>query len=143
MLDTAQWLRGNLSARNWDLLGALPLTYTAEAAPGRCLLVCHATPRSCWDNVCSATVPAATLRAAYGQVDAEVIVYGHWHEHHVLSLNGKLLVNVASVGLRKDGLAAFTVIEYADDRWIVQQHMVPYDARAEAQLMIKREVPQP
>jgi predicted phosphodiesterase len=141
--DTVEWLRANLSQPYWELLAALPLTETIEVAPGRTVLICHATPRSCWEPVCSPNTPADALRTAYGQLDADVVIYGHWHGSHVLSLDGKLLVNVASVGLRKDGLSAFSVIEYTDERWIIQQYQIPYDTKEEAKLMIRREVPQP
>lgn len=140
--DTARWLRDNLSAPHQELLGSLPLVESLEMAPGHRMLACHASPRSCWDNVCSTAVPTATLRAAYGHVDADVVVYGHWHSNHVIALDGKLLVNVASVGLRQDGMSAVTTLEFGDERWAIQQHMVPYDTKEEARLMIQREVPQ-
>jgi hypothetical protein len=55
--------------------------------------------------------------------------YGHYHGHHVISLDGKLLVNVVGVGIGDD-LAAFTLVDY-DDRWVVRQYQVPYDGREE------------
>jgi predicted phosphodiesterase len=143
MRDTVEWLRANLSQPYWSLLSSLPLAATIEVAPERKLLVCHATPRSCWEPVCSPNTPVASLRSAYGHLDADVVAYGHWHGNHVLSLDGKLLLNVASVGLRHDGLSAFTVVDYADEHWIIQQYQVPYDTKEEARLMIRREVPQP
>jgi len=141
--DMDEWLQSNLSRSYLSLLATLPLLATIELAPGRRMLACHATPRSCWDNVCSPYVPTTVLRQAYGGADAEMICYGHWHGHHLLMLDDKMLVNVSSVGLRKDGLSAFTLVEHIHDRWVVQQHQVPYDTKEEARLMVKREVPLP
>ncbi len=141
--ETARWLHERMSQQYWELLAALPLHQTIELDQGHKLLVCHATPSSPWNRVCAPTVRLADLRAAYGGVDAEVVAYGHWHEHHVLTLDSKLLVNVASVGLRKDGLSAFTLLEHTEGHWIVRQFQVPYDTGEEARLSVERDVPQP
>jgi len=140
---TVAWLRDRLSQPYWNLLASLPLTETVEVDSDQRLLVCHATPRSPWERVCSPHAPLADLRAAYGHADAAVVAYGHWHGHHVLPLDGKLLVNVASVGFRRDGLSALTIIEHVDSHWIVQQYTVPYDVAEEARLTRERGVPQP
>jgi predicted phosphodiesterase len=139
----AAWTRARLSPASLALLAALPLTATVEYAPGHRVVICHAAPDDPWARVCSPRAPLADLRRAYGALDAEVIVYGHWHGNHVLQLDGKLLVNVASVGLRSDGHSDFTLLEWAEGHWVVQQHRVPYDAAAEATLMAKRQVPVP
>src|SRR5579872_1254889 len=39
------WLEANLSVAGRELLNALPLSLTVEAAPGQRLYVCHASPR--------------------------------------------------------------------------------------------------
>jgi predicted phosphodiesterase len=137
------WFRERLSAAHWALLRALPLSAVVEPAPGRRLFVCHAAPTDTWANVCAADAPTAELRRAFGPVDAEVVAYGHYHAHHVLALDGKLLVNVASVGLRADGLAALTLVDFADGRWGVRQFQVAYDVAEEARLTAEHGVPQP
>ncbi len=86
------WLRRQLSHAHRDLLASLPLSATFEAAPGHRLLVCHANPATPWAREQGARTPAHALRQAYGQVDAQIIAYGHVHRHHVLPFEGKLLV---------------------------------------------------
>jgi calcineurin-like phosphoesterase family protein len=76
-----------------------------------------------WSRTCEPTTPTATLRRVYGDLDVEIVVHGHYHGHHVISLDGKLLINVAGVGIGND-LSAVTFLEY-DERWIVQQFQVP------------------
>lgn len=137
-----EWLHAHMSQPYWELLASLPLSKTFDIGSGRRVFVCHASPESPWAKICAPTVPLDTLRIAYGAVDADVVAYGHWHQHHTLWLDNQLLLNVASVGLRKDGLCAFTMLEYTD-RWIVRQHLVPYDVQEEQRLMRIRQAPWP
>ena len=74
---------------------------------------------------------AENLRAVYGSYGADLIAYGHYHRNHVLSVDGKLLVNVASVGLRTDGLGLYTTVEYAAGHVSVVQQSVSYDSAEE------------
>lgn len=141
--QTNDWLHTRLTPRHWTTLAALPLTATVEPASGHRLLVCHATPTDPWARVCASDNKPGTLHAAFGTTDAEVVAYGHYHAHHVLHFEGKLLVNVASVGLRKDGLSAFTLMDHTAGYWSVRQFQVPYDTAEEARLMRERRVPIP
>jgi predicted phosphodiesterase len=141
--ETVAWLHARIAQPYWDLLASLPLSLTVEAGPNRRLFVCHAAPTNTWERVCSPRAPLADLRRAYGAVDAEVVAYGHWHEHHVLPLDGKLLVNVASVGFRRDGLSVLALVEYVGERWVIRHWMVPYDTAEEERLTRERAVPQP
>jgi predicted phosphodiesterase len=140
---TAAWMRQHLSQPYWDLLAQLPQSITVEIAQGRRLMVCHATPESTWPPITAPSTPVAELREAYGQVDAEVIAFGHVHRHYVRQLDAKLLVNVASVMGRADipGHSAFTWLVFEQEHWLVQQMLVPYDVEEEAGLISERRVP--
>jgi predicted phosphodiesterase len=143
VLRTHDWLRGHLSAPYWRRLAELPLTITVELSPNRSLLACHAAPEDPRAQICGTEAPVSELRRAYGQLRADTVAHGHFHQHHVQWLDGKLLVNVASVGLRFDGRSAFSVLEHRDERWIVEQYLVPYDLDAEMRLMRERKAPEP
>ncbi len=119
-----EWCHANLSTAHLNLLRDLPVQETLEIAGHHKVFLCHAAPNDTWSRTCQPDTPTAILRKVYGSLDAEVVVYGHYHGHHIIALDGKLLVNVAGVGIG-DGLSAFTLLEY-DDRWIVQQYQVPY-----------------
>lgn len=138
-----EWLRENLSSANWDLLAGLPLSRSVEIGNGKKLFVCHAAPDNPWPYVCAHDVPQELLRASFGEVDADVIAYGHMHKHHMLWMDAKLLLNVASVGLGSEGLSAYTLLQNFDNRWVVQQFQVPYDAAEESRLIKIRGVPLP
>jgi predicted phosphodiesterase len=120
-----EWCHANLSSAHLNLLRGLPIQETLEVAPSHRVFLCHAAPNNVWSRTCQPDTPTAILRQVYGSIDAEVIVYGHYHGHHVIALDGKLLVNVAGVGIG-NGLSALTLLEY-DERWIVQQYQIPYD----------------
>jgi len=141
---TVDWMQAHLSQTSFDLLAQLPLSITVDATPGHRLFVCHATPNSPWPPVTGSNAPSQLLRETYGQVDdADVIAFGHVHQHHLRILDSKILINVASVQERKDapGHSAFTWLKYEEDNWIVEQMLVPYDIAEEARLMSERQVP--
>jgi predicted phosphodiesterase len=140
-LRDADWLRAHISQAYWELMASLPLTVSLEFAPGKQLFACHADPADPWALMCAPNAAKEDLYAAFGEVEADVIAYGHFHEHHLLWLDSKLLLNVASVGFRKDGLSAYTLIESFDSRWVVQQYQVPYDTAEETRLLQVRGVP--
>lgn len=116
--------RACLSSDHLALLAGLPLEAVVEPEPGRRALLCHAAPGNPHSLTCRPDAPTETLRAVYGGADADVVMYGHYHGHHVIALDGKLLVNVASIGMRDDGLTALTLLEY-DGHWAVRQLEVP------------------
>lgn len=119
-----EWCHANLSSAHLNLLRDLPIQETIEVAPGHRVFLCHAAPNNVWSRTCQPDTPTTTLRQVYGSIDAQVIVYGHYHGHHVIALDGKLLINVAGVGIG-NGLSALTLLEY-NERWIVQQYQIPY-----------------
>lgn len=132
-----EWLLKRLSEEECKVLTNSPFFRRYQLAYGHMVLVCHASPRSPWDKVCAHDTPIQLLREAFGDCDEAVIAYGHNHNHHVMSVNGKLLVNVASVGLRRDGMSCFTILEGAPDRVVIKQYMVPYDTAEEVRLNIE------
>jgi predicted phosphodiesterase len=138
---SASYYEGALSEPGRRTLAALPLSETLEVAPGRRLFVCHASPRGVGDRVCGPENPATLLRQVFGDVNAEVIAFGHSHTPYVRLLDGRLMVNVASVAYRTDATSMLTWITYTEDQWVVEQCAIPYDAAEEARLMHERNVP--
>ena len=130
----ADWMQQHLSAAYCELLAALPLSETIEMTADQKLFVCHAAPQDPWARMCAADAPREVVREAFGEVEAEAVAYGHFHSHHVLWMDGRPLINVASIGLRQDGLSAYTLLESEDHTLVVQQFQVPYDAAEEARL---------
>ncbi len=136
----AAWAYAHLSSPYRDLLQGLPIQETVEIAPNDKLFLCHAAPNDTWPWTCQPDTPTPKLRQVYGTLDAKIIAYGHYHQHHVLALDGKLLLNVASVGLREDGLSGLTILEYSG-HLSIQQLQVPYDTAEEERLKKERGAP--
>jgi len=136
----AAWAYAHLSSTYRDLLQKLPVQATVEIAADYKLFLCHATPNDTWPWTCQADTPTSRLREVYGPLDAQIIAYGHYHHHHVLALDEKLLLNVASVGLREDGLSGLTLLEY-NGHLSIQQLQVPYDTAEEKRLKAERAAP--
>lgn len=136
----ATWAYAHLSGPYRDLLQSLPIQETVEIAPSCKLFLCHAAPNDPWPWTCQPDTPTQKLREVYGTLDAQIIAYGHYHQHHVLALDGKLLLNVASVGLREDGLSGLTILEF-NGHLSIQQLQVPYDTAEEERLKEERAAP--
>lgn len=130
----SEWLTKQLTENEWNTLIQSPLFRRYQFSNGKTIFVCHASPRSVWHRVCGSQVPMHVLREAYSECNDDIIAYGHNHNHHILKLDDKLLVNVASVGLRRDGMSCFTIIEEADENVAIRQYTVPYDAEEESRL---------
>lgn len=136
-----EWLTHSLSPAAQQLLAGLPLHAELPLDADRRVFFCHAAPDDPWSNTCSAQTPTDTLQRVYGPVDADLIMYGHYHAHHVLALGGKLLVNVASIGMNPRETSAYTIVEYHDSHYTIQQYQVPYDTAAFRRLCQQRDVP--
>lgn len=135
------WLSERLSPEEWRTLTESPLFRCYQLGPGNSAYVCHASPRTTWDRICSSTIRAQTLREAFGGVQDRILVYGHFHNHHVLHIDGRLFVNVAGVGLRNDGMSCFSIIEGREEHVAVRQYMVPFNAEEETRLDRERGAP--
>ena len=138
-----EWFEHSIAPSTRHLLATLPFEMTFDVAPEQRLYVCHASPRAIDDPVCAAGTPADTVRRAYGSVDASIYAFGHAHTSYSRWLDGRLYLNVASVGFRHDGLSRFTLLTYRDGHWISEHHAVPYDTEAEAKRVVQCGVPRP
>lgn len=140
---THEWLTSRLDLGSLERLASLPMTHVVDAGGGHTLFACHATPSDnrLWAN--GPDVGAKTLIDRFAGLPHEAIIYGHYHQHHVQVVAGKMLANVASVGFRFDGLAAFSVIDFVNGRWMIEQHHAAYDPVAERRLIEERRAPLP
>lgn len=141
VIQTYEWLVRRLSREYQALLANLPLRATLDLTPTQRLLMCHAAPTDTWARVCRPNTPTATLRNIYGKTNAQIIAYGHYHAHHILQLDDKLLINVASIGLGWQGLSTLTLLEVVDDQTRIEQYQVPYDVDEHRRLVSERNMP--
>ncbi len=136
-----EWLASHLSPQSQQLLANLPVSEWIDLSPSYTLFMCHAAPHDTRSNTCTPTTDTATLRNTYGHIQANLVAYGHYHAHHIIQLNDKLLINVASVGMTWGKPSAWTLLEYTDERLSIQQFQVTYDKAEYEYLMRERGVP--
>lgn len=141
VLTTYGWMSSRLSKSYQTLIGELPLNRTVEIGPEQRLFLCHAAPEDNRARVCEAAIPPELLRQTFGAIDAQIVAYGHYHDHHVLQLDDKLLVNVACVGLGWRGYSTLTILEHVQGRTSIQQTQVPYDVSEHELLIKERQMP--
>jgi predicted phosphodiesterase len=109
-------------------LAALPFQRRL-ATPAGDLLVVHATPRDVDAHTADPDTPLAAVETAYGGTGAAAIAFGHYHRAFVRPTPFALLVDVASVGLPRDGrpLATYTLLTATPDGSSAEQRYAPYD----------------
>jgi predicted phosphodiesterase len=111
----------------------LPFEQRLEVAPGHKLLVVHANPRDLEEPI-KPDNPDEMIRPMLRGVTAEIVAFGHYHVPFVRKLDQWTLVDVASVGMPRDGdqRAVYAVLTWDAGAWRVEHHRVPFDIQAVA-----------
>jgi predicted phosphodiesterase len=110
-------------------LRALPDTLCLGDAANE-LLVCHANPLNDEEHVWPDAADEQ-LERLFGGVRASAIAFGHLHLPYVRMWRGKLLVDVASAGLPKDGdeRVNYAIFTERSGGWEVKLRRVPFDVK--------------
>lgn len=136
---THDWLRKNLKPEYYQLVTRLPTEIRIRLNSAYTLIGFHAALGDMESYTCGSDRELTVLEKTYGGLEENIIVYGHYHEPHVIPMNGKLLINCASVGQRrKDNLSNYTIVEYDEEKVAVIQRQVPYDKDEEDRLIRER-----
>ncbi|HVS45415.1 MAG TPA: metallophosphoesterase family protein [Verrucomicrobiae bacterium] len=124
-----EWTRGDLGDKWVSWLGELPFSLRFGEPPNA-LLVVHANPATDDEHLWP-DADDATLERLIGQEDAATIAFGHLHIPYARTWRGKLLVNVASAGLPKDGdpRAAYAILTQRSGGWEVKHRRVAFDVK--------------
>lgn len=125
--------RNKLSADDLHWLEQLPFSLHIEAAPGHELLVVHANPQNLNDKI-EPDMSVSSIKPMLGGVTEEIVAFGHYHVPFVREVEGKTLVDVASVGLPRDGVlrAVYAVLTWDGSSWEIAHHRVAFDTEAVA-----------
>ncbi|GAC1582583.1 MAG: metallophosphoesterase family protein [Candidatus Velthaea sp.] len=135
------WQRDRIG-RTWTKwLGELPLQLRLGDELNT-LLIAHANPKNDDEHVWP-DAGEAQLERLFGDVHAAAIAFGHLHLPYVRTWRGKLLVNVASAGLPKDGdpRAHYAILTNRDGGWEVKSRRVAFDVDKVAKDLRKSEMP--
>lgn len=132
------WLSEQLPAGAAARLTELPLS--ASVADGA-VFATHGTPLDANQELMWGWRPGGWMMRSATQlcqlltgVEADVVLVGHTHREGLLSLDGRLLVNVGSVGwqIDRDPRARWTLLERRAGRWRIDFEQVLYDHAAAA-----------
>ncbi|MEO6834569.1 MAG: metallophosphoesterase family protein [Candidatus Tumulicola sp.] len=123
------WTRDELGEKWLTWLRDLPFALRVGEDANQ-LLVVHANPKTD-DEYLWPDADEAALERMVGDEPAVAIAFGHLHLPYVRMWRGKLLVNVASAGLPKDGdpRAGYAIFTEREAGWQVKHRRVPFDVK--------------
>ncbi|HEU4323581.1 MAG TPA: metallophosphoesterase family protein [Roseiflexaceae bacterium] len=127
------FVRERLSDDDLAFLAGLPFEQRLEVAPGHELLVVHANPHDLETPIKPGSAEALVAPLLAG-VTAEVIAFGHYHVPFTRQIGRHTLVDVASVGMPRDGdqRAVYVVLTWDGTGWQVAHRRVPFDIQSVA-----------
>src|SRR3954452_16601872 len=128
--DLHQWTREQIGADGIEYLRNLPFAHRIREPEGEgVVLIVHANPQD-RDQHLRPLAPEAQIAPLLEGVAPEVttIAFGHLHIPYVRQVGRLRLVDVASVGLPKDGdrRAGYGLFTWDDGGWQIEQRRVEY-----------------
>jgi putative phosphoesterase len=123
------WTRREIGERWISWLKELPFALRIGDDENQ-LLVVHANPKTDHEHVWP-DADEIELKRLIGDDGATAIAFGHLHVPFVRVWHGKLLVNVSSAGLPKDGdpRAGYAIFTERDGGWQVKHRRIPFDVK--------------
>jgi predicted phosphodiesterase len=127
--EQAAWQRDEIGDKWLAWLAELPFSLRF-GEPDNELLVVHANPRTDDEHVWP-DADDDTLERLMGNERATAIAFGHLHLPYARLWRGKLLANVASAGLPKDGdpRAGYAILSERPGGWEVKHRRVAFDVK--------------
>jgi predicted phosphodiesterase len=124
-----EWTRADLGDKWLQWLAALPFAIRVGEDDNQ-LLVVHANPSNDDEHIWP-DADEAILGRLIGEEPATAIAFGHLHLPYVRVWRGKLLVNVSSAGLPKDGdaRACYAIFTERPGGWEVKHRRVDFDVK--------------
>ncbi|HEY8313588.1 MAG TPA: metallophosphoesterase family protein [Candidatus Baltobacteraceae bacterium] len=125
----AAWQRNELGEKLVKWLRELPFSLRFGDESNQ-LLIVHANPANDDEHLWP-DADDATLERLIGDEPAQTIAFGHLHLPYVRYWRGKLLINVASAGLPKDGdpRASYAILTQRSGGWEARHRRVPFDIK--------------
>lgn len=123
-----QWTVEQLEPADIDYLESLP-TQLQVTVEGIDIIGFHATPDNLFDVVLPSAEDEKIESNLMKPADAHIYVYAHIHKPYIRYINGKVIMNIGSVGLPFDGLtkASYGLIEIENGNYRTSIERVSYD----------------
>jgi len=106
------WTFAQLDSEDIDYLKQLPTEKNIHIGNVN-IFAFHATPDSLFDVVLPNTNDEVLQEKMISKTDADIYVYAHIHRPYIRSVQGKIVMNIGSVGLPFDGItkASYGLLE--------------------------------
>jgi len=142
VMAQAGWTRRDLGERWLGWLRELPFALRIGEDENQ-LLIVHANPLNDDEHLWP-DADDATLTRLVGDERATAIAFGHLHLPYVRIWKGRMLVNVASAGLPKDGdpRACYAIFTERDAGWQVKHRRVAFDVKRVATQLADSGIPE-
>jgi predicted phosphodiesterase len=136
-----EWAREQLGEAFTAWLAALPPSL-AFGGDEDGLLVCHANPRNDDEHVWP-DADDATLERMFGGTTQRTAAFGHLHLPFVRAWRDRVLINVSSAGLPKDGdpRAHYAILTQRPQGWEIQSRQVDFDVEKVARQLRRCGIP--
>jgi putative phosphoesterase len=107
-----QWIVEKLEPSDIDYLESLPVRLSLSIEDVE-ISAFHATPTSLFDVIPPNASDDQVETSLMQEKEAQVYVYAHIHKPYIRYINGKVIMNIGSVGLPFDGLtkASYGLVE--------------------------------
>ncbi len=137
-----EWQRQEIGEKWLRWMRELPFSMRFGEASNE-LLVVHANPTSDDEHIWPDSSDA-DLERMIGEEQARTIAFGHLHLPFLRLWRGRLLVNVASAGLPKDGdpRAGYAILTERSGGWEVKHRRVAFDVKRVATQLRTCGIPQ-
>jgi putative phosphoesterase len=128
MNEERQWTVSKLEQTDIDYLKALPTQISCKFNNIE-IFGFHATPESMFDVVLPHEDDAALETRLMQSTNAQINIYAHIHKPYIRYINGKIIMNIGSVGLPFDGMtkASYGIVEVEDDGFETSIRRISYD----------------
>lgn len=144
-----EWVARTLQPKHVDELLKLPRTIERKVDETRLLGIHYHIPfekreasilEEPFHEILEANIE--NMQRMYGDYEADVICFGHHHPVHLFEDQLKQYFNPGALGVAKDNLARFGILEYGESGLLIKPMAVPYDKQAFMEDMERAEVPQ-
>ncbi len=124
-----EWTRREIGEHWRSWLQGLPFALRIGEDDNQ-LLIVHANPKTDDEHLWP-DADETVLQRLIGDERASTMAFGHLHLPYVRMWHGKLLVNVASAGLPKDGdpRACYAILTERNGGWEVKHRRVAFDTK--------------
>jgi putative phosphoesterase len=123
-----QWIAEQLDPPDIEYLASLPAQINTSIE-GIEVSAFHATPTSLFDIVLPNADDQLIVTSLMNAKEAHVYVYAHIHRPYIRYLNGKVIMNIGSVGLPFDGItkSSYGLVEIKDGHLQTSIRRVSYE----------------